>query len=201
MARVSNPSNQDNDATAPRLIKYLIDHAHWSPFEMVNACVSIQCTRDISRQILRHRSFSFQEFSGRYAAYEGLETVREARLQDTKNRQNSLPILDEELSSWWGDAVKSIAGHAGELYQEALDKGMAKEVARAILPEGLVPTRMYMNGSLRSWLHYWDVRCDEATQKEHRQVAVQTRNIILSHLPMISKAVEERYYVNQQEIP
>lgn len=190
MARVSNPDNQDNKETAPRLIRYLINHGHWSPFEMVNACVEITTTRDISRQILRHRSFSFQEFSGRYAEYSGLETSRECRLQDTKNRQSSLPCEDEEIVEWWGDMIQSISYSSLCSYEEAITIGIAKEVARAILPEGLTPTTMYMNGSLRSWIHYWEARCDEATQKEHRLIAEATRELILKEVPMIGEALK-----------
>jgi len=150
MARVSNPDNQDNKETAPRLIKYLINHGHWSPFEMVNACVEITTTRDISRQILRHRSFSFQEFSGRYAEYSGLEKARECRLQDTKNRQSSLPCEDVELNSRWAESLEDMRKWALNEYKRFIKQGVAKEVARAILPEGLTPTTMYMNGTLRS---------------------------------------------------
>lgn len=190
MARVSNPDNQDNKETAPRLIRYLINHGHWSPFEMVNACVEITTTRDISRQILRHRSFSFQEFSGRYAEYSGLETSRECRLQDTKNRQSSLVCTDKDLIEDWDLEVKYVSAIAEEVYEWAIQAGIAKEVARAILPEGLTPTTMYMNGSLRSWIHYWEARCDEATQKEHRLIAEATRDLILAQVPMIKEALE-----------
>ena len=159
MARVSNPNNENNKETAPRLIKYLIDHKHWSPFEMVNACVYVECPRDISRQILRHRSFSFQEFSGRYAAYSDLETHREGRIQDKTNRQNSIPLMDRAKTAAWNSLVYGVRSECLEAYRSALDMGIAKEVARSLLPEGLVPTRMYMNGSLRSWIHYFEVRC------------------------------------------
>lgn len=190
LARVSNPANEDNVETAPRLIGYLIRNSHWSPFEMVSACVEIETTRDISRQILRHRSFSFQEFSGRYAAYDHLETEREVRMQDPKNRQSSLECSDEDLQHWWTESVENVGELAGHLYHEALARGVAKEVARVLLPEGLVPTRMYMAGTLRSWIHYWEVRCDESTQKEHRAIADATRSIILSNLPSIRDALE-----------
>lgn len=190
MARVSNPDNQDNKETAPRLIRYLINHGHWSPFEMVNACVEITTTRDISRQILRHRSFSFQEFSGRYAEYSGLETSRECRLQDTKNRQSSLVCTNKELTEEWNLEVHYVRQIAEEVYEWAIQAGIAKEVARAILPEGLTPTTMYMNGSLRSWIHYWEARCDEATQKEHRLIAEATRELIFREVPMIKEALE-----------
>lgn len=188
MARVSNPENQDNKTTSERLLRYLIEHKHWSPFEMVNACVEIKTTRDISRQILRHRSFSFQEFSGRYAEYDSLLVERECRCQDTKNRQSALPAPDD-LQREWGLVVEGVATHAWEAYQEALASGVAKEVARAILPEGLVPTTMYMNGTLRSWIHYWEVRCTPETQKEHRIVAEETREVVLSAYPGISRLI------------
>lgn len=189
MARVSNPANQDNKETAPRLIKYLIKNQHWSPFEVVNACVEINTTRDIGRQILRHRSFSFQEFSGRYASYSELRSYREPRLQDEKNRQHSIPLEDRAKADWWNKAVLEHVQNADDLYKDALALGIAKEVARAILPEGLTPTRMYMNGTLRSWIHYWDIRCDEATQKEHRIIAATTREVILDQYPQLYEAL------------
>jgi thymidylate synthase (FAD) len=184
MARVSNPGNQDNPASAPKLIKYLAKNNHWSPFEMVNICMEIETTRDIARQILRHRSFSFQEFSQRYAEVpsEGFE-YGEARLQDTKNRQNSLESSDKELQKWWTATQARAALDAQFLYKEALDKGIAKEVARKVLPEGLTVSRMYMNGTLRSWLHYVGIRCDSATQKEHREVALLCKQEIAKAFP------------------
>ncbi len=186
MARVSNPENENNTATAPRLLRYLIRNKHWSPFEMVNACVYIECPRDISRQILRHRSFSFQEFSGRYSENRDLYDERDVRLQDNSNRQNSLPIETEsDIPRRWNYLVSMVRGVCLEAYRAALAMGVAKEVARALLPEGLVPTRLYMNGTLRSWIHYWDVRCDPATQKEHRDVANATREVILEAFPQI----------------
>lgn len=189
MARVSNPKAQPDDP-ADRLIRYLLRNAHWSPFEMVNACVEINTTRDISRQILRHRSFSFQEFSGRYAAYEEVGTdLREARLQDKTNRQSSLPAPAEEVD-WFNQAQKEVADFAFEKYQEALARGHAKENARAVLPEGLTPTKLFMNGTLRSWIHYWQVRCTAGTQKEHRLVAEETRKIILTDFPNIRNALD-----------
>lgn len=184
MARVSNPNNQDNPETAPKLLKYLMDHKHWSPFEMVNVCMEIETTRDIGRQILRHRSFSFQEFSQRYAEATSY-TESEARLQDTKNRQNSLTIQDiVTAENWWyiQDKVRDTASAA---YQEALKLGIAKEVARKLLPEGLTMSKMYMNGTLRSWIHYVDIRCDKATQKEHRDIADQCRVILQGLFPNI----------------
>ena len=184
MARVSNPNNQDNPDTAPKLLKYLMEHKHWSPFEMVNVCMEIETTRDIGRQILRHRSFSFQEFSQRYAEATGY-AESEARLQDTKNRQNSLTIQDiVTAENWWyiQDKVRDTASAA---YQEALKLGIAKEVARKLLPEGLTMSKMYMNGTLRSWIHYVDIRCDKATQKEHRDIADQCRVILQGLFPNI----------------
>jgi thymidylate synthase (FAD) len=189
MARVSNPANQDNKETAPKLVKYLMDHQHWSPFEMVNACVEIDTTRDISRQILRHRSFSFQEFSGRYAVYEELAGNREARLQDDKNRQQSNPA-PAELVDWFNSVQERVGTYAERAYKEALGRGVAKEQARVLLPEGLVPTRMYMNGTLRSWIHYWKVRCSADTQKEHRLIAEATRECVLSQFPIIRDVLE-----------
>ena len=174
VARVSNPSNQANNLTAPKLVKYLEEHKHWSPFEMVDLTFEIECTRDIGRQILRHRSFSFQEFSQRYADVNDLIEmfeISECRLQDTKNRQNSLETDDEQLAFWWESAQNQVANFTSDIYSKALDKGIAKELARKVLPEGLTKTRMYMKGSLRSWIHFIEVRADEATQKEHRVVA------------------------------
>lgn len=156
---------------------------------MVNACVEIECPRDISRQILRHRSFSFQEFSGRYAAYGDLDVSREARLQDTTNRQNSLAIDDPRLVQQWDGLVWFVRGVCLTAYRTALDLGIAKEVARALLPEGLVPTRLYMNGTLRSWIHYWEVRCTPETQKEHREVAEATREAVLSAYPNLREII------------
>lgn len=187
MARVSNPDNQNNTETAPKLIKYLKDNNHWSPFEMVNMCVEINTTRDIARQILRHRSFSFQEFSQRYAEVDTPEEWSEARMQDVTNRQNSIETTDEALKSWWQEAQIRVADDAEYIYRTALNKGIAKEVARKVLPEGLTPTRMYMNGNLRSWLHYVDIRCDKATQKEHREIAEQCKALLVTHFPSTFK--------------
>lgn len=189
LARVSNPKAQLGDP-ADKLIAYLLRHKHFSPFEMVSACVEIETTRDISRQVLRHRSFSFQEFSGRYAAYDALTEPREARLQDTNNRQNSLEVDDPSLQTWWLDAQKAVRDLAGTTYQEALDRGIAKEVARAALPEGMTPTKMYMSGTLRSWIHYFEVRTHESTQKEHRQLAQALRGIVLGQFPSVEKALD-----------
>ena len=184
MARVSNPSNQHIMETAPRLLRYLKTHKHWSPFEMVNVCMEITCTRDIARQILRHRSFSFQEFSQRYAVADGYE-LSEARLQDTKNRQNSLPVQDRELERLWQELQQDVLQNARSAYETALNDGIAKEVARKLLPEGLTTSKMYMNGTLRSWMHYVDIRCDEATQKEHRVVALQCKKILQDLFPSL----------------
>lgn len=170
MARVSNPTNQNNKETSAKLLQYLIRNKHWSPFEMVSACVEIETTRDIARQILRHRSFAFQEFSQRYAEVNQFETG-ECRLQDHKNRQNSLLNEDRELADMWEKGQKRIIEESSQLYQWALANGIAKEVARKVLPEGNTMSRMYMTGTLRSWIHYLQVRLDPSTQKEHREVA------------------------------
>jgi thymidylate synthase (FAD) len=190
MARVSNPKASVGDPSE-RLIAYLLRNGHWSPFEMVNAVVEINTTRDISRQILRHRSFSFQEFSGRYAAYDTLAEPREARLQDSHNRQNSLATDDDELKAWWIEQQVAVRDLAGATYQEALERGVAKEVARAVLPEGMTPTRMYMNGTLRSWIHYFQARCEPGVQKEHRDLAIALRGLVFSRFPLIAKAYED----------
>lgn len=187
MARVSNPDNQDNKDTAPKLVKYLKNNNHWSPFEMVNMCVEINTTRDIARQILRHRSFSFQEFSQRYAEVDTVESYSEARLQDVTNRQNSIETTDEALQQWWNAMQARVATDADYVYRTALNRGIAKEVARKVLPEGLTPTRMYMNGTLRSWLHYVEIRCDKATQKEHRLIAEQCKALLVTHFPSTFK--------------
>ena len=187
-ARVSNPSNQNNTETSEKLINYLIKWKHWSPFEMINVCLEIETTRDIARQILRHRSFTFQEFSQRYAdPVKELEFVtREARLQDTKNRQNSIDIDDEQLQEFWTFAQKKVIEEAKFAYQFAIDNGIAKEVARAVLPEGLTTSRMYVNGTLRSWIHYIDIRSDKATQKEHRMIALECAKVISEIFPLIN---------------
>ena len=184
MARVSNPANQDNKATAPKLLRYLMNNKHWSPFEMVNVCMEIECTRDIARQIIRHRSFSFQEFSQRYGEAVDWE-YSEVRLQDEKNRQNSLPTQDRELQRWWDEQQRSLVAQARGVYGAALNNGIAKEVARKILPEGLTMSRMYMNGTLRSWMPYVDIRCDAATQKEHREIADKCKAILTEQFPSI----------------
>ena len=178
MARVSNPENQDNPDTAPKLLKYLMDNKHWSPFEMVNVCMEIETTRDIARQILRHRSFSFQEFSQRYK-------TSEVRMQDNKNRQNSIAVQDRELMAVWDELQTDVLVAAKRSYEAALGMGIAKEVARKVLPEGLTTSRMYMNGTLRSWMHYVDIRCDKATQKEHRDVADQCKVVLTNLFPSL----------------
>ena len=184
MARVSNPANQDNKTTAPKLLRYLMNNKHWSPFEMVNVCMEIECTRDIARQIIRHRSFSFQEFSQRYGEAVDWE-YSEVRLQDEKNRQNSLPTQDRELQRWWDEQQRSLVAQARGVYGAALNQGIAKEVARKVLPEGLTMSRMYMNGTLRSWMHYVDIRCEAATQKEHREIADKCKTILTEQFPSI----------------
>ena len=189
MARVSNPKATLNDPFK-RLIQFLIRKKHWSPFSMVNVCVEVECSRDVSRQVLRHKSFDFQEFSGRYAAYEeGLLEPREARLQDKENRQNSLPSNNKKLNNWWRYAQEEIIDHVMDVYNEALKRGIAKEVARAILPEGLTPTKMHINGTLRSWIHYFDVRCGDDTQKEHRELAQAIRDLVFEQYPSVKDAL------------
>ena len=184
MARVSNPANQAIDAPYEKLIGYLMRNKHWSPFEMVHACLEIETTRDIARQMLRHRSFSFQEFSQRYAVADGYE-LSEARAQDDKNRQNSLPIEDKNQQEWWRQMQERVLKESRFVYERALEHGIAKEVARKLLPEGLTTSRMYMAGSIRSWLHYIDVRTDPSTQKEHREVAEQCRLVLQSEFPLL----------------
>jgi thymidylate synthase (FAD) len=186
-ARVSNPSNQINTETSEKLIKYLIKHKHWSPLEMTSACLEINTTRDIARQILRHRSFSFQEFSQRYAnpaEFGDQFVIREARLQDTKNRQNSIDVEDIELQSWWDAQQKFVIDHVSRIYQEAIDKGIAKEQARAILPEGNTKSRLYANGTIRSWIHYIELRAANGTQKEHMEIAQVCAKVIAEIFPL-----------------
>lgn len=189
-ARVSNPGNQFNTLTAPKLLKYLIEHKHWSPFEMVSVTMDIETTRDIAHQIVRHRSFSFQEFSQRYAdpTKDMGFVTREARLQDHKNRQNSIEVTDkDDLKKSWNDIQERFAIEAQDYYKWAIDNGIAKEQARVILPEGLTKTRLYMSGTLRSWIHYIDVRAEEGTQKEHREIAIQAREEILKQFPSLKE--------------
>jgi thymidylate synthase (FAD) len=184
-ARVSNPANQMNKATNEKLLKYLIKNQHWSPLEMVSVCLEIETTRDIARQILRHRSFSFQEFSQRYAVVDMEFETREARLQDSANRQNSVETDDLELNIDWQLKQREIAEQTSAVYQWAIERGIAKEQARAVLPEGMTKSRMYMNGTLRSWVHYIQLRSGNGTQKEHREIAVKCADEIATVFPMI----------------
>ena len=188
-ARVSNPANQNNHGTSAKLIRYLINNAHWSPLEMVHMTMEINSTRDIARQILRHRSFSFQEFSQRYAdptAALGFVT-REARLQDAKNRQNSTETDDADLESLWQSMQQMAIEDAQRQYTKAINMGIAKEQARALLPEGLTESRIYMAGSLRSWVHYCDLRRANGTQKEHREIADACWDIVIQQFPMLGE--------------
>jgi thymidylate synthase (FAD) len=184
-ARVSNPGNQDNPNVAG-LLSYCARNAHWSVFEMASVCIEISTTRDIARQVLRHRSFSFQEFSQRYAdvAHLGDWAARECRLQDTKNRQNSLQTDDEALNQWWKDAQQKVTDEVESLYSLALHKGIAKEQARALLPEGLTPSKLYVNGTMRSWITFLQARLDVATQKEHRLVAQDVLAVLRDVAPV-----------------
>ena len=187
-ARVSNPSNQNNTETSKKLLQYLIKHGHWSPFEMVSICLEIETTRDIARQILRHRSFSFQEFSQRYAdpTKDLSFTTREARLQDNKNRQNSIELDNEsDLHYEWISKQEKLLETIRDTYKWAIDNEIAKEQARAVLPEGITMSRMYMNGTLRSWIHYIDLRSGHGTQKEHMKVARACADAIKPIYPMI----------------
>jgi thymidylate synthase (FAD) len=189
-ARVSNPTNQNNIETNERLIKYLIRNHHWSPLEMVSICLEINATRDICRQILRHRSFSFQEFSQRYAEASLGFVYKEARLQDTKNRQNSIEIDNNNLKDAWEQKQNELANKAQEVYKWALDEGIAKEQARAVLPEGITMSRMYMSGNLRSWVHYLQLRTGNGTQKEHQEIADMCVIEIAKVFPMITDLVK-----------
>ena len=198
-ARVSNPDNQSNTETSDRLLRYLIQHKHWSPFEMVSACLEISTTRDIARQILRHRSFSFQEFSQRYAdpVKELSFITREARLQDTTNRQNSTELdfrrpEHKELAKWWLDSQNEILKLVKQIYTTALSLGIAKEQARAILPEGLTESRLYINGTLRSWIHYCELRSANGTQLEHMFIAKACAEVISKVFPFLDKIVEKK---------
>ena len=198
-ARVSNPSNQLNTETSEKLIRYLIKHQHWSPLEMVSACLEVETTRDIARQMLRHRSFSFQEFSQRYAdPTKDLSFVlRDARLQDTKNRQNSveLDVIKNDkhrfLAYQWEQMQQRVLAEAKNVYDWAVEQGIAKEQARAVLPEGLTVSRLYMNGTLRSWVHFIELRSANGTQKEHQQIAIECAKVIAEIFPMASEFVTE----------
>lgn len=191
IARVSNPSNQLNMETAPKLINYLIKHKHWSPLEMVSVCLEIETTRDIARQILRHRSFSFQEFSQRYAVADLGFEKREARFQDPKNRQNSVPCENPAVQSFWENYQQKVIDTIENAYQWAIDSGIAKEQARAVLPEGMTVSRMYMNGTLRSWVHYIQLRSANGTQKEHQDVALACAYALEPIFPMIKDLLNE----------
>jgi thymidylate synthase (FAD) len=191
-ARVSNPANQTNTETSEKLIRYLIKHQHWSPLEMVSACLEIETTRDIARQILRHRSFSFQEFSQRYAVADLGWEFKEARLQDTKNRQNSIELDSESdghsiLAGTWRNKQTQLTEQAEQAYKWAINNGIAKEQARAVLPEGLTVSRLYMQGTLRSWLHYIELRSGPETQKEHREIAIACAEALAGIFPMITE--------------
>jgi thymidylate synthase (FAD) len=192
-ARVSNPANQDNP-DSEKLLKYLVKNKHWSPFEMVHVVMEINTTRDIARQILRHRSFSFQEFSQRYAAVTEMSEPRETRYQDKKNRQNSIEISkdkDDEVPDMWESMQERLIDETMEVYEWAIRNGIAKEVARSVLPEGLTMSRMYMSGSLRSWIHYCELRMANGTQKEHRIIAEQCWNVIVEQFPSLNTVLEQ----------
>ena len=192
-ARVSNPSNQANTKTTPKLLQYLIKYKHWSPFEMASACIEIETTRDIARQFLRHRSFSFQEFSQRYADIRDLDdnfVIREARLQDPVNRQNSVKTDDTILMEQWEQHQKELIQHAKTVYNWAIDAGIAKEQARAVLPEGNTVSRLYVNGTIRSWIHYIELRSANGTQQEHMEVAREVARAIGQIYPEVMNFVE-----------
>ena len=193
-ARVSNPSNQANTKTTEKLLGYLIKHKHWSPFEMASACLEVETTRDIARQLLRHRSFSFQEFSQRYADVRDLGddfVLREARLQDTTNRQNSTPTENTELIHMWDDKQEELIEKVKEVYNWAIENGIAKEQARAVLPEGLTKSRLYVNGTIRSWIHFIELRSGNGTQKEHMELARAIALAISQIYPNITNFVQE----------
>lgn len=192
-ARVSNPTNQINAATTPKLLNYLIKHKHWSPFEMASACIEVETTRDIARQLIRHRSFSFQEFSQRYADIRDLDdnfVIREARLQDPKNRQNSISVDDKELQMQWEGYQQSVINQAKTAYNWAIENGIAKEQARAVLPEGNTVSRLYVNGTIRSWIHYIELRSANGTQLEHMELAREIACAIAKIYPDIANFVE-----------
>jgi len=198
-ARVSNPSNQMNTETSERLLKYLIKHKHWSPFEMVTACLEIETTRDIAHQIVRHRSFAFQEFSQRYAdvsTFDDMFVIRETRMQDPKNRQNSIPFYESDkagsdIADAWEDWQRKIQEYTGRAYTWALENGIAKEQARVVLPEGMTTTRLYMTGSLRSWIHYVELRSAHGTQKEHMDIAIECGKVITNIFPAIIGIIKD----------
>lgn len=187
-ARVSNPANQALSKDPYKLVRYLMEHSHWSPFEMVNVVIQMDTTRDIARQVLRHRSMHFQEFSQRYADITELSdemSARETRLQDHKNRQNSLVNTDLKLETWWKESQEALADHAMSVYAEAVLKGVAKEQARVVLPEGLTPSRLYANATVRDWYHYCKIRTDPSTQKEHRELAESCYIVLRDQFPSI----------------
>jgi len=188
-ARVSNPSNQNNKATSQKLLRYLAREKHWSPFEMVSACLEIETTRDIARQILRHRSFSFQEFSQRYAEQTEFTHFREARMQDHKNRQNSIETEDVDIKLEWLKKQSEVAVAVKDAYSWALENGIAKEQARAVLPEGCTKSRLYMNGTLRSWMHYIELRSGNGTQKEHQEVAIECGKVLSTIFPIMEEFI------------
>ena len=193
-ARVSNPSNQNNTTTSKKLLRYLSREKHWSPFEMVSACLEIETTRDIARQILRHRSFSFQEFSQRYAdPVEDLDisNLRDARLQDTKNRQNSIDTDDLDLKLEWLKKQSEVVSAAKNSYKWAIENGIAKEQARSVLPEGMTGSRLYMNGTLRSWMHYIELRSGNGTQKEHQEVALECGKVLSEIFPIMEEFINQ----------
>ena len=206
MARVSNPSNQNNEATAGKLIKYLIDNKHWSPLDMVDMCVEIETTRDIARQILRHKSFFFQEFSQRYAdpVKELSFSISDMRFQDLKNRQNSVTpeatIANAMLQDAWTAKQIKLVELANETYQWAIENSVAKELARKVLPEGLTNSRMYMKGTIRSWIHYLQVRTDISTQKEHREVAEQCKALLVTQYPSLKELFREQAMINFRKV-
>jgi thymidylate synthase (FAD) len=191
MARVSNPANQNNTSSAPKLIRYLIEHQHWSPFEMVNMCVEINTTRSIAAQILRHRSFSFQEFSQRYAKVAAVSVMPELRRQDHANRQNSINDLPSKTKDAMDEMISELFNHSERVYNELLEAGVAKECARDVLPLA-TPTRLYMNGSIRSWIHYCNLRTGHGTQKEHAQIAAQVQDILYKELPSVCNAMWDK---------
>jgi len=193
-ARVSNPANQANTKTTAKLLDYLIKHKHWSPFEMASACIEVETTRDIARQLLRHRSFSFQEFSQRYADIRDLDNdfvIREARIQDLTNRQNSTKSDNIELEAWWDAQQKFILEHVKRIYADAIARGIAKEQARAILPEGNTVSRLYVNGTIRSWIHYIELRSSNGTQQEHMQLAREVAGAIAKIYPKVMEFVND----------
>jgi len=188
-ARVSNPANQANSETAPKLLAYLVRNQHWSPFEIASMTLEIRTTRAIAHQILRHRSFSFQEFSQRYAAAPPDPVFSEARLQDAKNRQASHETDDAALQFWWLGEQQALARHSASIYEQALKRGMAKEVARNVLPEGLTESVLYMAGTVRSWIHYCQLRTEPGTQKEHREVALACKAVLLEQFPALAEVL------------